>query len=80
MSARITVSLPDDVVAAAQTAVANGEAASVSAYVASALKEKASRESVSSVLAAWRSELGEPSPEEDAWAREALARVMNDDA
>ena len=80
MSARITVSLPEELVAAAHAAVAAGQAASVSAYVASALREKSSRESVAAVLAEWRSEVGEPTLEEDAWAREALARVTRDSA
>ena len=78
MSARITVSLPDELVARAHAAVAAGRAASVSAYVAEALREKTSRESVAAVLADWRSEVGDPTPDEEAWAREALARVMGD--
>ena len=73
MSIRITVSLPDDLVAVAQAAVRDGRAASVSAYVASALREKAGRESVADVLAEWRSEAGPLLADEEAWVQESLA-------
>ena len=73
MSIRITVSLPDDLVAVAQAAVRDGRAASVSAYVASALREKAGRESVAEVLAEWRSEAGPLLADEEAWVQESLA-------
>ena len=58
MSTRITVSLPDELVAAATAAVAAGQAASVSAYVAIALREKSARESAAG---------------EESWVQEALA-------
>ena len=73
MSVRVTVSLPDDLVAVAQAAVRDGRAASVSAYVASALREKAGRESVAEVLAEWRSEAGPLLADEEAWVQESLA-------
>jgi Arc/MetJ-type ribon-helix-helix transcriptional regulator len=73
MSARITVSLPDDLVALAQAAVRDGRATSVSAYVASALREKVARESVADVLADWRSEAGPLTGDEEAWVQKSLA-------
>lgn len=75
MSTRITVSLPDDLVAAAQAAVATGRAASVSAYVARALRETSERESLGGVMAEWRVELGPPTDEEEAWVQDALATI-----
>lgn len=75
MSTRITVSLPDDLVMAATSAVAAGQAASVSAYVAMALREQAERESVADVLAEWLAEAGPLSEEENAWVETALARA-----
>lgn len=75
MNARITVSLPEDLVAAAHAAVADGRAASVSAYVAGALRETSERESLGDVLAEWRLELGPPTDEEEAWVQDALAAM-----
>lgn len=75
MNARITVSLPEDLVAAAHAAVAAGRAASVSAYVAGALRETSERESLADVLAEWRVELGPPTEEEEAWVQDALAAM-----
>lgn len=73
MSTRITVSLPDELVAVAQAAVRDGRAASVSAYVATALREKASQESVADVLAEWRAEAGPLAADDEAWVQESLA-------
>lgn len=75
MSTRITVSLPDELVVAATSAVAAGQAASVSAYVAMALREQVDRESVADVLAEWLAEAGPLSDEETAWVGAALDRA-----
>ncbi|MCY7402481.1 MAG: hypothetical protein LH477_16275 [Nocardioides sp.] len=75
MNARITVSLPEDLVANARAAVAAGRAASVSAYVAGALRDTSERESLRDVLAEWRVELGPPTDEEEAWVQDALATM-----
>ena len=72
MSARITVSLPVDLVAAAAAAVAAGRATSVSAYVATAMREMAERESVAEVLAQWRSEAGPLTAADETWVQDAL--------
>ena len=76
MSTRITVRLPDDLVASAVAAVAAGRATSVSAYVASALREKAERESVAEVLAEWRSEAGPLAAADETWVQDALIRAQ----
>lgn len=72
MTTRITVSLPGDLVDAANEAVRAGRAASVSAYVAEALAEKAGRENLEDFLADWREQVGPPSPEETEWVEQAL--------
>ncbi|WP_299926066.1 hypothetical protein [uncultured Nocardioides sp.] len=76
MSARITVSLPDDLVASAAAAVAAGRATSVSAYVATAMREKAERESVAEVLAEWRAEAGPLTTADETWVQDALASAQ----
>ncbi len=75
MSMRITVSLPEELVVAVNASVASGEAASVSAYVAMALREKAERESVSDVLAEWLAEAGPLRDAEQQWVETSLARA-----
>jgi Arc/MetJ-type ribon-helix-helix transcriptional regulator len=76
MNARITVSLPEDLVEAATAAVASGQAASVSAYVAGALREKVDRESVAEVLAEWRTQAEPLSAEDEAWVQDALSKAQ----
>ena len=51
-------------------------AASVSAYVASALREKAERESVAEVLADWRAEVGPLTAADETWVQEALVNAQ----
>lgn len=72
MRTRITVTVDEAVVAVAAAAVAAGKAPSVSAWVASAMAERADRETLSAVLADIRSELGPATEEETAWARSVL--------
>lgn len=72
MTTRITVSLPAHLVEAANEAVRDGRAASVSAFVAEALAEKAGRENLEGFLADWREQAGPASPEETEWAEQAL--------
>ena len=50
MTSKIAVSLPDHLVAEARAAVAQGRAASVSAYVAAALEEKTKLDGLGSLL------------------------------
>jgi Arc/MetJ-type ribon-helix-helix transcriptional regulator len=72
MTRRITVSLPDHLVDAATAAVREGRASSVSAYVAEALAEKSSAETLEQFLSDWRERVGASTPEETAWAERAL--------
>ena len=74
MTSKIAISLPDELVAQAREAVDRGAAASVSAYVASALREAGSRETRTDVLDAWEAELGVPSAGARGWARRAAPR------
>ena len=59
-SAKIAVSLPSELVEQARQAVANGQARSVSAYVAAALEEKAKLDDLASLLDDMLAESGGP--------------------
>ncbi len=59
-SAKIAVSLPSELVEQARQAVANGQARSVSAYVAAALEEKAKLDDLASLLDDMLAETGGP--------------------
>ena len=73
MTKKIAVSLPDDLVAAAKQAVAEGRAASVSAYVADALSRYAGGdEELLAMIEEMRAAHGEPSADDYAWADRAL--------
>lgn len=72
MTTKIAVSLPDDQVAAARRAVAEGRAASVSAYIAEALADHGRYGELSQLLAEMAAEQGPPSEEDRGWARRAL--------
>jgi Arc/MetJ-type ribon-helix-helix transcriptional regulator len=78
MTTKIAVSLPDELVEAARAAVRDGRAASVSAYVADALREKSGRYTLADVLDRLDAELGPPGPEADAWAKREADRVLGD--
>jgi len=72
MTTKIAISLPDEQVAALKQAAAEGRAASVSALVSEALAEKFQRDSLAALVADIIAEDGPPSPEDYAWAEEAL--------
>jgi hypothetical protein len=69
---KIAISLPTEHVAAAQRAVSEGRASSVSAYVALALDRQADADSLCELIASMRAEDGPPSAEDYAWADAAL--------
>lgn len=71
MTKKIAVSLPDDLVADAHDAVAEGRAASVSAYVAAAMRQMR-RESLVDIVEDWNAEFGPPTEEDVAIARRVL--------
>lgn len=58
--AKITISLPDEALRKAKAAVKAGEAASVSAYIASAVDEKRGRDDLQAMLAEMAQESGGP--------------------
>ncbi|CAN5791538.1 hypothetical protein BH23ACT2_BH23ACT2_06650 [soil metagenome] len=69
------MTVPSEVLAAAEADVATGRATSVSAWVADAMATKAGAESLAEVLADIAEASGGPlSKDELAWARERLAR------
>lgn len=72
MTVKITVSLPDELVEQARVAVEQHRAASVSAYVADALRSYEARYTLDDFLDEMDAELGPPGPEAEAWARSVL--------
>ncbi len=72
MTVKITVSLPDDLVAQARRAVADERATSVSAYVAEAMRAHGGGESLSAILDDLDAQHGQPSEDVLAWADRQL--------
>lgn len=73
MTAKIAVSLPDELVAFARAAVRDGAAASVSALVADALGERMRRQRLEDMLDEMLEETGGPLTDaERAWADDVL--------
>ena len=72
MRTRVTVTVEQDVLAAAEAAVDEGRAPSVSAWVAQAMAERSRRERLADVLVEIRAELGPATREETEWARSVL--------
>ena len=66
---KVTVSIPEELAAKADAAVASGRAKSFSAYVSEALAEMANREDLAEIVADWRREVGPATEEERTWAR-----------
>ncbi|MFC8044827.1 hypothetical protein [Nocardia sp. NPDC057353] len=76
---KVSLTLPEELLARAEKAVATGRARSVSAYIAAAAGSGETRTTVDEVIARWRAEHGEPSAEQRA-AAEARARALFDRA
>ena len=72
MTTKIAISLPDELVAAARRAVADGRAASVSAFVAGAIEEHGRYERLAELLSEMAAEAGPPSEADRTWARQTL--------
>lgn len=72
MTTKIAVSLPDELVAAARGAVAEGRSTSVSAFIADAIEEHGRYGELADLLAEMAAEAGAPTEEDRAWARRAL--------
>ena len=74
MTVKLTISLSDDLAAEVRTAVRDGRAPSVSAYVAEAIRAmQDAPASLTEFLDDWEAEARPPSPEAKAWAKEQLA-------
>jgi hypothetical protein len=69
---RIVVSLPEEQIAAAQRAVAEGSVPSVSIYVSQALAVCVADDDVKAMVAEIYAELGQPDTSDRFWARQAL--------
>jgi Arc/MetJ-type ribon-helix-helix transcriptional regulator len=72
MTTKIAVSLPDHLVDAARAAVRDGQAPSVSAFVAAALSRHVRGGDLESLLDELEAEFGPVSPETLAWADSVL--------
>ena len=72
MTTKVAISLPDNVLATARQAVAEGRASSLSGYIASTLAERQDHEDLAELLAEMAAESGGPSDEDRRWARRAL--------
>ena len=72
-STKIAVSLPSELVAQAQRAVAEGRAASVSGYVAHALEEQAKLDDLASLLDEMLADTGGPLT---TWEKRAADRAL----
>jgi Arc/MetJ-type ribon-helix-helix transcriptional regulator len=73
---KITLSLPESLIEAAEAAVATGRARSVSAYVAAAAGAGEARLSLAEVMQRWQAEAEETSPEQVREAEEWAAGLM----
>jgi Arc/MetJ-type ribon-helix-helix transcriptional regulator len=69
---KIAITLPEEQVAAARQAVAEGRAASVSAFISQALARRDADEEMAEVIAEIYAEGGQPTEEDRRWARRVL--------
>jgi Arc/MetJ-type ribon-helix-helix transcriptional regulator len=69
---KIAITLPEEQVAAARRAVAEGRSASVSAYISQALARRDADDELREMLAEIYMEVGQPDASDRAWARQAL--------
>jgi Arc/MetJ-type ribon-helix-helix transcriptional regulator len=73
MTVKLTISLPDEVAEEVRAAVRNGQAPSVSAYIANAIEWVRDRPTVGQVLDEMEEEFGPIPPEVQAWADEQFS-------
>ena len=69
---RVTVTVSAETVAVVEQEVARGRTKSVSAWIDSAMQEKARRDELVDLLAQMEAESGPASAEDEAWARATL--------
>lgn len=72
---KITLSLPESLITAAEAAVAAGRARSVSAYVAAAAGAGEARMSLADILQRWEAEMQPPTVEQTQRAEEWVASL-----
>jgi hypothetical protein len=70
--ARVTVTVRREILKKAERQVRRGRAKSVSAWVDSAMEEKAHREDLAALLAEMKAEGADATDEDKAWARNVL--------
>jgi Arc/MetJ-type ribon-helix-helix transcriptional regulator len=73
-AAKIAITLPEAQLARVRRAVRSGQAESVSGYIAQVLEEHEERQSLRQLVDELVEAHGEPTKEERAWARRALAK------
>jgi hypothetical protein len=69
---KIAITLPEEQVAAARRAVAEGRSPSVSAYISQALARRGADEDLADTVAEIYAETGDPTAADRAWARQTL--------
>ena len=69
---KIAITLPEEQVAAARRAVAEGRSPSVSAYISQALARREADEELAETIAEIYAETGPPTEADKEWARQAL--------
>ena len=69
---KIAITLPEEQVTAARQAVAEGRAASVSAFISQALARRDADEEMTETIAEIYAESGQPTEEDRLWARRVL--------
>lgn len=72
---RLTITVPDKIVAAVRERVAAGDAKSVSAYFARAAHEASREDDFKAILDRMDDELGPPGKEAEAWADGVMSRL-----
>ena len=73
-TAKIAISMPNEVLQLARHEVKAGRAKSLSALVSEAVDEKLRRDELAAILDAMDAELGPPNTEAKAWARRLVRR------
>lgn len=78
-NSRVTISVPEEIVAKAQRAVESGQTGSVSAYFTELAEKAPDRAAVREALDEMKSQVGTVSSEDKQWARQALGLEEEDE-
>ena len=73
--AKIAITISEELLAGIKAAVADGEAASVSAYISDAVQRRQGKRGLELLVEMLKAEDGEPTGEDYAWADEQLRRM-----